>query len=86
MTKRNITLQLDEETVAEAKVLAARQGTSLSSLLAQRIRELAADAARYEHAKESALRTLAEAAVRPGGPSAQRWSRKDIYVDYGQDV
>ena len=37
--KRNITVQLDPETIRKAKTLAAQRGTSVSGLLASRIRE-----------------------------------------------
>ncbi len=34
MTKRNLTVQLDEDVIQQAKVLAARRGTSVSTLVA----------------------------------------------------
>ncbi|WP_159080128.1 DUF6364 family protein [Nocardia suismassiliense] len=78
MSKRNVTLQLDEEVITQAKVIAARQGTSVSALLAQQVRELAADAARYEAAKVQALQLMAEAAARGSGGRVT-WSREDLY-------
>ncbi|MEU7217803.1 MULTISPECIES: DUF6364 family protein [Nocardia] len=78
MTKRNLTLQLDEELITEAKVIAARQGTSLSALLAQQVRELVTDTARYEAARHQALQAMAMAAERTGeGPV--EWRREDLY-------
>lgn len=38
--KRNLTVQLEEETVAKARVLAARRSTSVSKLVAQEIDKL----------------------------------------------
>ncbi|WP_405167311.1 DUF6364 family protein [Nocardia sp. NBC_01499] len=78
MAKRNLTLQLDEEVIAQAKVIAARQGTSVSALLAQQVRELAADFARYEAAKVQALQLMAEAAGHGSGGRIT-WRREDLY-------
>lgn len=36
MSRRNLTLQLDEELIRRAKVLAARRGTSVSGILGER--------------------------------------------------
>ncbi|PXX66665.1 hypothetical protein DFR70_103414 [Nocardia tenerifensis] len=79
MSKRNVTLQLDEELITEAKVVAARRGTSVSALLAQQLRELLADAARYEAAKVQALELMAKAAGRTGGSGPVTWKREDLY-------
>jgi len=56
--KRNLTVQLDEETVVKAKVLAARRSTSVSKLVAQEIRKLVADDDSYQRAKATALADL----------------------------
>ena len=75
MAKRNITVQVDEEVVEQARVIAARRGTSISALLAQQLCTLAAHDARYEHAKAHALEAMAEAADRGG----VTWRREDLY-------
>ncbi|WP_253770593.1 DUF6364 family protein [Goodfellowiella coeruleoviolacea] len=75
MTKRNITLQLDEEVIQQAKVLAARRGTSISGLLARQLTELTAADERYQRARAHALRSMDEAIER-GGIS---WRREDLY-------
>lgn len=73
--KRNLTVQLDEDVIARAKVLAAERGTSVSALVAQEIVEMTAARDRYRRARESALAMLGEARDR-GGP---RWSRDELY-------
>lgn len=81
MTKRNLTVQLDEDVIQQAKVLAARRGTSVSTLVASELQRLAADDDRYEDAYRRAQRALAGAAPRGGAPPrvARRWSRDDLY-------
>ena len=50
VARRNLTLQLDEETIRQAKLLAARRGTSISGLVARQLELLVARDARYEDA------------------------------------
>ena len=73
--KQNLTVQLDEEVVHEAKVLAAHKHTSVSGLIAQQIQELTAVNQRYERAKQAALQALAQAEDRGG----RSWNREDLY-------
>lgn len=86
---RNLTVQLDEEVIRQAKVLAAQRGTSVSALVAQQIAALTAANERYERAQKSALRMMAETreqsarlhadeSVDQGG---QGWSRDDLYQE-----
>ncbi|HVV35095.1 MAG TPA: hypothetical protein VHC63_00720 [Acidimicrobiales bacterium] len=75
MTKQNVTIQLDGETIREAKVLAARRGTSLSALLAAELQRLVADDERYEAARQRAEAALSNARPRGG----RRWTRDAIY-------
>jgi hypothetical protein len=56
--KANITLKLDAELIREAKVLAARAGSSVSALLSQKLEELVRKRKEYENAKLSALAQL----------------------------
>ncbi len=76
MAKRNLTVQLDDEVIRQAKVLAARRGTSVSTLVAAELERLVADDDRYEEAQRRAQRALAGAAPRGG----RRWSRNDLYA------
>lgn len=75
MTKRNLTVQLDEDVIQQAKVLAARRGTSVSTLVAAELERLVADDDRYEDSYRRARRALAGATPRGG----RRWSRGDLY-------
>ncbi len=51
MTKTNLTLQLEVETVLRVKVLAARRGTSVSALVARTLEGMVAEDERYEAAR-----------------------------------
>lgn len=75
MAKRNLTVQLDDDVIRQAKVLAARRGTSVSSLVAAEVERLVADDDRYEDAYRRAQRALSGAAPRGG----RRWRRDDLY-------
>jgi hypothetical protein len=48
MARRNLPLQLDEDVIRRAKVLAAKRGTSVSGLVARLLAELVAQDARYK--------------------------------------
>lgn len=56
--KTNVTVRVDASLVREAKVLAARQGTSLSRLLAEQLEALLRRDRDYEAAKRRALARL----------------------------
>jgi hypothetical protein len=56
--KRNLTVQLDEETVKKARVLAARRSTSVSKLVAHEIERLVGEDDAYQLAKANALTHL----------------------------
>jgi G:T/U-mismatch repair DNA glycosylase len=75
MAKRNLTIQLDEETIRHAKIVAAHRGLSLSSLVTQQLSELAEADQRYERARAVALDALADATGR-GVPT---WRREELY-------
>lgn len=59
--KTNVTLRIDMELLKEAKVLAARQGISLSRMLSETLEEIVRRELTYEKAKERALRRLRRA-------------------------
>ena len=85
--KRNVTVQLDEEVIAKAKVLAAQRGTSISGLVASEINKLTAQNERYERARRAALARMAEAAEEAAqsdqaSPVEGRgWTRDEIYAE-----
>ncbi len=76
LMKTNVTLKIDIELLREAKVLAARQGTSLSRMLSETLEEIVRRELAYERSKERALRRLrrgVELQWRPVG------SRDELY-------
>ena len=84
MTKTNLTIQLDQETVAKAKVLAAKRGTSVSGLVAGQLKELVAADERYEEAHRRAIELMDRAEPHGG----RTWTRESLYAEridrYGQ--
>ena len=74
--KTNVTLRIDAELAREAKVLAARMGTSLSRLMAQQLEELTRRDREYEAAKRRALARLESGFDLGWTPPA---SREELY-------
>ena len=60
MKSQNLTLKLQTETVRKVKVIAAERGTSISSLLAEKLEELVGEDAEYQAARRRALEWLAQ--------------------------
>lgn len=56
--KRNLTIQLDEETVRKARLLAAKREKSVSRLVADEIRRLVREDTEYQKAKATAFAQL----------------------------
>jgi Family of unknown function (DUF6364) len=75
MTKRNLTVQLDEQVIRDAKVAAARRGTSVSGLVAGQLEQLVAEDARYEDAARRAREVLQKAVARGG----RAWTRDELH-------
>jgi hypothetical protein len=75
MARRNVTLQLEEDIIRRAKVIAARRGTSVSGLMAQELEELVARDARYVEAGRRAREIMARSVPRGG----RSWRRDDLY-------
>jgi len=73
--KRNVTLQLDDEVIRRAKVLAAKRGTSVSGLVAAELVRLVAEDDRYEEAWRQARKAMGDASGRGG----RRWDREDLH-------
>lgn len=65
MARTNVTVSIDEKLAREAKVLAAKRGTSLSRLVAERLESLVGDDRRYESARRRALKQM-EAGIATG--------------------
>ncbi len=64
--KQNITLALDRQLLKRARVFAARQGASISAMLAGELRRLVEAEETYDRAKRKALQHL-RAPFRLGG-------------------
>ncbi len=75
MARRNLTLQLDEDVIRRAKVIAAKRGTSVSGLVARELEELVAQDARYEEAWRRAVEIVAGSAPRGG----RAWRRDELH-------
>lgn len=65
--KRNLTVQLDEDTIAKARVLAARRSTSVSKLVAHEIDKLVGQDDAYQRAQAVALDHLSRGFHLGGG-------------------
>ena len=70
--KRNLTLQIDEEIIRQAKVLAARRSTSVSRLVADEIERLVMADNRYQRSQQKALDHLRKGFRLGGGPLPSR--------------
>ena len=70
--KRNLTIQLDESTIRDAKIIAAKQSMSLSRLVSEEIRKATAKESSYEKAKRSALARLKQGYDLGGGKIPDR--------------
>lgn len=75
MVKRNLTVELNEELIRKAKVVAAKQGTSVSRLVAMELEDLIERDVRYEEARKRALKALA----RPKSRGGRTWHREDLH-------
>jgi hypothetical protein len=75
MGRRNLTVQLDEGVIRQAKVLAASRGTSVSGLVAREIEELVARDARYGEAHRRATELMSRSRYRGG----RKWRREELH-------
>lgn len=58
--KRNLTLKLDARLIQVAKVEAAKRGSSVSALVAEKLEEIAKQGDQYEEARKRALALMKE--------------------------
>ncbi|HUP22343.1 MAG TPA: DUF6364 family protein [Thermoanaerobaculia bacterium] len=68
----NLTLKIDDALLREARVLAARRGTSLSRLAAEQLEELVRRDQSYEVARRRAVRRLERGLQLDWDPPASR--------------
>lgn len=66
--KHNITLAIEPGLLKKARAVAARRGRSVSALLADELRELVAEDARYATARKRALALLSSPLALGGVP------------------
>lgn len=78
MANQNITLSLPEEDLREARVLAARRGTSISQLLARMLRETVERETGYDAAKDHSLAIVREG-MNLGTGGRMTWTRDDLH-------
>jgi hypothetical protein len=78
VANQNITLSLPEEDLREARVLAARRGTSVSQFLARILRETVERETGYDAAKEHSLAVLREG-MDLGTGGRMTWSRDEVH-------
>ncbi len=78
MANQNITLALPEEDLREARIIAARRGTSVSQLLARMLREIVERETGYDAARERSLGILREG-LQLGTGGHATWSRDEIH-------
>ena len=77
----NITIRIDAETAREAKILAARRGTSLSQLVANQLQVMLKADLRFDKARNRALKRLRHGYDLGWQPSLERgenYDRRDI--------
>jgi len=72
MSKQNLTVSLSRQTLRKAKILAARRGSSISSLLAEQIEILVGEEEAYERAERQAAALLDQGFHLGGVISASR--------------
>jgi Family of unknown function (DUF6364) len=77
VARRNLTVQLDEEVIRQARILAAERGTSVSGLVARELEQLVARNARYEEAMRRAIELMDESEPRGG----RNWRREELYEE-----
>lgn len=75
MAKRNLTIQMEDDVIRQARVVAARRGTSVSGLVAKELADLVAADTRYEEASRQARALLDEASPRGG----RSWTRAELH-------
>jgi predicted transcriptional regulator len=76
MKRHNLTVQLDEDVIRKAKILAARRSTSISKLIGAEIERLVENDDAYQQAKERALARM-KRGYHFGGPPYPK--RDELY-------
>jgi hypothetical protein len=77
MAPRNVTIQLDEALIREARVVAAKEGMSLSGMVARDLRDKLVADRLYEQAREFALDDMEETAK--SASKVKAWTREELH-------
>lgn len=77
VSRRNITLALEEDLLQEARVLAAKRGLSVSALLRQQLESLVQQELGYAAARATAVKRLQRGAKLGGGRLPKRQELHD---------
>ena len=75
MCTMNVTLSIDDETLARARELATRRGTSLNQMIRDYLEEVASDMSTEEILQE--LELLWESGS--GNSEGRRWTREELH-------
>lgn len=75
MAKANLTVQLDEDVIRRARIVAAKRGTSVSAMVARELDGLVEQDARYEEAWGRAEELMRGASPRGG----RSWRRDELH-------
>lgn len=78
MEKQNVTLSMPKEVLRKAKILATRQGTSLSNLLTQTLKELVAHEEGLRAAHQN-HRELLDSGLDLGTKGQTSWTRDELH-------
>jgi hypothetical protein len=76
--KQNVTLSLPRDVVREAKVIAAKRGTSISALMAGVLSGIIEEDRGYTAARERSLRRLARG-LDLGTGGERTWTRDELH-------
>lgn len=74
--KQNITLSIEKNIIKKGKLIAAQNGTSISKMLSDQLKQIIDREEQYETAKRSALHALGRG-FHLGGKIT--WKREDLY-------
>jgi hypothetical protein len=75
MGKANLTLQLDTDVIRQARIVAAKRGTSISAMVALDLADLVEQDTRYEAARARAIELMQDALPRGG----RSWRRDELH-------
>ena len=79
MERQNITLSVPKETLQKVKILAVRQGTSVSALMTQVLEEIVTGEESYLAARRRHLKLL-QKGLDLGTLGSIRWTRDELHT------